>query len=209
MLAFFADCWAVGPTISGDEQVVGMKGKHPDKQRVRYKEEGDGFIIDALCDDGFTLTFYFQNMPAPRKWTRLGFSPTHSHILFMIESINAKNFTCGLDNLFISAKFCRAAMSEIPQQVMTHGVCRPSSRGLPESVIMHDEKSEKAKLEARGTVKAAVLKDDTKIKDMVAFSVYDTKPVHFISTAATSLTWMKEKKKVYDVTLNEMIEIEF
>jgi len=44
---------------------------------------------------------------------------------------------------------------------------------------------------------------------MVAFSVYDTKPVHFISTAALSLKWIKMKKQVYDKGTNQMIEIEF
>ena len=63
------------PSISGDEQDIGFKGKYPDKQRVTFKKEGDRFLVDALCDDGFTLTFYFRNMPAPRKWVDQGFSP--------------------------------------------------------------------------------------------------------------------------------------
>ena len=64
----FLDCWEPGPMIAGDEQDAGFQGRHPDKQRVTFKKEGDGFLIDALCDDGFTMTFYFRNMPAPAKW---------------------------------------------------------------------------------------------------------------------------------------------
>jgi hypothetical protein len=36
------------------------------------------------------------------------------------------------------------------------------------------------------------------VKDLVAFSVYDTKPVHFLSTACTNLCWKEISKKVYD-----------
>ena len=78
MLKVFSECWESGPNVAGDEQDAGFKGNHPDKQRVSYKKEGDGFLIDALCDDGFTITFYFRNTPAPQKWVSKGFSPTHS-----------------------------------------------------------------------------------------------------------------------------------
>ena len=166
-------------------------------------------MIDAVCDDGFTITFYFRNMPAPQKWISKGFSPTHSRYLFMFEHLKGKNFTCTMDNLFISAKFGQACLTEIPQQVMIHGVCRTVDRGLPKCVIMDVEKTERLAAERRGTVKAAVLKEDTKVKDMVAFSVYDTKPVHFLSTAARSLKWMRKKRKVYDSNLGQMVEIEF
>ena len=62
-------------------------------------------MIDAICDDGFTITFYFRNIPAPKKVIDKGFSPTHARILFMFEQLKGKNFTYGLDNLYISAKF--------------------------------------------------------------------------------------------------------
>ena len=123
----------------------------------------------------------------------------------MFEQLKGKNFTCGLDNLYISAKFCRAAVSEIDQKVMTHGVCRVHDRGLPPCVIMTEKTTDAAKAQARGSVKAAVLKDDAKVKDMVAFSVYDTKPVHFISTAATSLKWVKKQRTVFDTRTNQSI----
>ena len=208
MLFAFGNAWDPGPFIAGDEQDAGFKGKHPDKARVTFKKEGDGFLIDALCDDGFTLTFYFRNMPSPKKWISKNFSPTHARILFMFEQLQGKNFTCGLDNLYISAKFCRAALT-LDQQIMTHGVCRTSNRGLPKCVLMQEKCNDIEKAAARGQVKAAVLKGDEHAKDMIAFSVYDTKPVHFISTASLSLKWIKKKKLVYDKVQNEIRDIEF
>ena len=127
----------------------------------------------------------------------------------MFDQLKGTHFTCGLDNLYFSAKFCRAAISETKQKVMTHGVCRVHDRGLPQCVIMPEQTSDAAKARARGSVKAAVLKDDTKFKDMVAFSAYDTKPVHFISTAATSLKWVKTKRRVYDTRSNQSVDMHF
>jgi len=166
MLSAFDEAWDAGSYIAGDEQDAGFKGKHPDKARVTFKKEGDGFLIDALCDDGFTMTFYFRNMPAPKKWIDKGFSPTHSRILFMFEQLKGELFTCGLDNIYISAKFCRAALTEISQKVMTHGVCRTSGRGLPKSVLMQEKTTDTEKAAARGQVKAAVLKEDNLVSSI-------------------------------------------
>jgi len=77
-------------------------------------------------------------------------------------------------------------------------VCRVEGRGLPQSIKLKEETTDILNARARGIVKAAVLKGDPQVKDMIAFSVYDTKPVHFISTAATSLKWIKKKKLVYN-----------
>jgi hypothetical protein len=50
----------------------------------------------------------------------------------------------------------------------------------------------------RGKTKAAVLEGDPDCKDLVAFNVYDTKPVHFLSTACTSLSLKKKSKRGFD-----------
>ncbi len=42
-----------------------------------------------------------------------------------------------------------------------------------------------------------VLTDDPEIQDLVAFSVYDSKPVHFLSMACTGLKWIEKRKKVF------------
>jgi hypothetical protein len=53
-------------------------------------------------------------------------------------------------------------------------------------------------MEVRGTTKAAALEDDPECPNVVVFSVYDTKPVHFLSTSVKSLKWIEKAKKVYD-----------
>ena len=59
----------------------------------------------------------------------------HTRILFMFEQLKGEHFTCGLDNLYISAKFCLVVISETNQKVMAHGLCRVHDRGLPKCVI--------------------------------------------------------------------------
>ena len=40
--------WRLGRDISGDEQMIGFRGRHVDKLRITYKVEGDGFQCDAI-----------------------------------------------------------------------------------------------------------------------------------------------------------------
>jgi hypothetical protein len=44
----------------------------------------------------------------------------------------------------------------------------------------------------RGTTKAAVVTDDPEVPELFAFSVYDAKPVHFLSMACTGLKWIEK-----------------
>ena len=50
----------------------------------------------------------------------------------------------------------------------------------------------------RGTVKAAILKGDPDFPSLVATSVYDTKPVHFLSMVATTIEWIVKERLVYN-----------
>ena len=60
---------------------------HKDKQRIKYKTEGDGFHCDELCDEGYMYQIYFRNHPNPEKYLKLGMSPLHSRILALIDSV--------------------------------------------------------------------------------------------------------------------------
>jgi hypothetical protein len=50
----------------------------------------------------------------------------------------------------------------------------------------------------RHTVKAVVLRGDEVCKDLLAVSIYDTKPVYFLSHAAEKLEWIEKKRKAFD-----------
>jgi hypothetical protein len=111
----------------------------------------------------------------------------------MFDQLPCKNVIVGLDNLYISARFCREALIG-KNKVMVHGICRKEGRGIPPCVLQKEVKrAEQAAV--RGKTKAAVLEGDPDCTDLVAFSVYDTKPVHFLCTACTTLQWKEITKK--------------
>ena len=112
-----------GANLSSAEQDASFQEMHEDKSRVNFKQAGDGFSVDSVCESGYTIRFYPWNTQPPKKWIDKGFSPTHSQILFMLNSLQDKHHTCGMDKLFIPAKFLRAAFVDLESKVMIHGVC--------------------------------------------------------------------------------------
>ncbi len=62
-----------------DEQTVGFQGQSGMKPRISYKQEGDGFQCDAVCNSGYMFSFYFRHGPPPdldNKYKHLDLSPT-------------------------------------------------------------------------------------------------------------------------------------
>ncbi len=62
---------------------------------------------------------------------------------------------------------------------------------------------------ARGTVKAAVLKGDSRSSNLVVASCYDQKPFYMISHSCESITWMTITKKVWSTALKTNIDFSF
>ena len=200
--------WLLGRDISCDEQTWGFKGKHKDKLRITYKKEGDGFQCDAICDDGYTFTFFFRNQPAPKKYLDKGLSPLHSRVMGMFDQLDEKFHNCWFDNLYLSAKFAKAAYIH-PKKVRISGPTRKAGRGLPSSVLQEEEKNITEIRKVRGTCKAAVLQGDPDVPDLVAVSYYDQKPVHFLSTICEEIQWIVKQRQVYDVDTNTNRTLEF
>ena len=121
--------------ISVDEQTIGFQGRHVAKLRITYKREGDGFQYDVLCDSGCTYTFYFRHDPLPVQYNHL--SPLHTRVMSLFDSLTDQFHECGMDNLYMSAKFCKDAYNH-PAKVKLHGVARKAGRGLPLSVIQEE-----------------------------------------------------------------------
>lgn len=200
--------YQAGKSVSVDEMTIGFKGKHRDKKRITYKAEGDGFQADALCDDRYTLQVFPRNDPAPREYIKKGLSPLHSRVkLFDVLQFN--NHQCGMDNLFNSAAFCRAAFNH-PKSVLTHGVTRKAGRGIPKCVVQEEVKNNKdAERSARGTVRAAVLEGDKGCPNLIVASVYDTKPVHYLSMITEQIQWIEKETKVFNCDTDQLEMMKF
>lgn len=190
--------WLLGKYISIDEMTIGFQGHHRDKLRITYKTKGDGFQCDALCDDGFVYQVYFRNDPAEAKYLKMGMSPLHSRVLPLLDTLKEKYHICGMDNLCNSVAFTKSCYKH-PKKVLVQGTFRRGGRGLPPEVVQQDISGKKAQREVRGTVKAAVLQGDDDCPDLIASSIYDTKPVHFLSMACDTIKWIPKIKKVYNI----------
>ena len=87
----------------------------------------------------------------------------------------------------MSAKFCKDTFNH-NKKINLHGVTRKSGRGLPESVLQEEVSNKKDQEKVRGTVLAAELIGDTYRPSLIALSVYDTKPVRFLTMATERIS---------------------
>jgi hypothetical protein len=198
----------LGECSSVDEMTIGFQGSHKDKRRITYKAEGDGFQCDALCQEGYCYQHYFRNDPAPKQYLKLGLSPLHARVMWLFDSLHDLHHQIGMDNLYNSAAFCRAAYLH-SMKVLCHGVVRKGGRGAPKCIIQEEVTDRKKQILVRGTVKAAHLQGDDVVKCLVASSVYDTKPVHYLSMVSVVLEWVAVEKKVYNVDTQKTEFIRF
>jgi hypothetical protein len=76
--------------------------------------------------------------------------------------------------LYLSKNFLRAAIKNLPKPVQVGGVCRNGNRGFPVKLVQKEVTTKGALEAARGTVKVAKTEDG-----LLAFSLYDEKPVNF------------------------------
>ena len=199
------DAVKLGQHLSCDEQTVGFQGNHKDKQRITYKNEGDGFLADCICSDGYTYNFFFRHQSVK---TSSSLSPLHVRVLTLCSQLPDKYYTLGMDNLYNSTKLCRHAYS-LKQKVMTHGVTRPSLRGVPDCV-KQSEVTRKGDLEkVRHTVKAAVVKGDSVCNGLICVSIYDSKPVYILTNACSEIKWIEKSRKVWHPQHKKYVNVIF
>jgi hypothetical protein len=101
-----------GKFVSINEQTIGFKGKHGLALRISYKREGDGYQCDALCERGYTFSFYFRHgdaPPAPESVRDLDLSPTARRVIYLMMQLPNMWTRVYMDNLFNSRKLYTAA----------------------------------------------------------------------------------------------------
>lgn len=220
--------WKLACAFSVDEMTMGFKGKHADKKRIACKAEGGGFQADALCQSGFCyqaflllillllLIFLFllfllgayEKRLCTCKVYKKGLSPSHARVMGLFDAVSNEYHQCAMDNLCNSAAFCKAAFNH-SKKVLTHGVARLGSRGVPSCAKQEEIKNRKQQIAVRGTAKAAVLKGDSDCPNLVASSVYDAKPVHYLSMVSTEIRWIEVAKAVHNVDTGAVETLRF
>ena len=193
MMKVSKDYVSIGQAISIDQQDISFQGRYEDEQRIPYKKAGDVFLVDALCSEGYTLSWYFKNQVAPKSWIDKCLFPLHARVLSLFQQLpeGTSNYKCGMDNLFMSPKLAKFALHESGKRVMIHGVCRVGQE-IPQRIIQDVKTKKEDLLQARGTVKASVLTGDPSCTNLVAASLCDTKPVYLLSNACDKIEWTKK-----------------
>eukprot|EP00957_Ditylum_brightwellii_P192688 14672085-Ditylum_brightwellii.AAC.1 len=76
------------------------------------------------------------------------------------------------------------------KEVFCHGVTRKGGRGIADYVPQEEQKSKADQRLACGTVKADILEGDGGCLCLVASSVYNSMPVHYLSMVTHELKWV-------------------
>ena len=97
-----------------------------------------------------------------------------------------------MDNLFISGKLFTALYLS---KCLAHGVARTNGRGFPNLINQAKEKNVVQAMMLRGMTKGERLKNSIECPDLLAISVYDTKPVHVMSMCSESVEWAVKKRR--------------
>ena len=74
-----------------------------------------------------------------------------------------------------------------------------AGKGIPRCVLQEKEKNHIAQQSAQSTVKVAVLEGDPVCTNIIASSVYDTNPVHYLSMVYELIQWVDKENMVYNV----------
>ena len=131
-----------------------------------------------------------------------------SRTVGILDILKDKGHQVGCDNLYMSARFGKASFNH-ENKVLLHGVPRKGGRGFPTEIIQKEKTRPTEQMAVRGTLKAAVLKGDSDCPDLVPCSVYDAKPVNFLSMCTDSIQWVEKKRKVWDKSAKQMVGFHF
>mmetsp|Transcript_26908 Transcript_26908/g.79527 ORF Transcript_26908/g.79527 Transcript_26908/m.79527 type:complete len:145 (+) Transcript_26908:159-593(+) len=134
-----------------------------------------------------------------------GLSATRKRVIFLVQKLSNDWTHVFMDNLFNSVSLARVCYQE---NGLVHGVMRTNDRGFPPDVIQSDTKTKAKQAADCGTVKVAVLRDPH-CPDLVACSVYDTKPLHLLLMVTEPVKWTVKTRNVWDGSIKKVQPIQF
>ena len=76
---------------SVDTETIRFQGRHKNKQKIKHKREGHGFMTECCCDNSFARSSRFRNMLPPIKKTTLKLSALHSRVLGLLHALPDSN----------------------------------------------------------------------------------------------------------------------
>ena len=190
--------WRPGKKLSLDEETQGFKGRSSLVTRIKYKREGDGFQADCICDDGYTITFWFRCDHLPCTAEK-DVSDRDTRCAWLVDQLPGAWYWLFMDNLFTSWKFGEMLAK---RQCLFAGTCTVEQwRGMHGEVVQKAV-TKKAELErAKGTLLASVrAKDMPQGCEVICTSYYDDSPFHMMSNVVEGVEVIEFSRKCFNVS---------
>ena len=128
----------MGEIASCDELDVGLTSWHQDKQQTNYIDEGDGFLADSICQDGYIMNFFFRNFPHQSIMLT---KDTPQHMLMCCSFLTClRKKSHGWARQFVHEGIVSMGCLYWKNQVKIHGVVHKSGRGVPGCVLQETKK---------------------------------------------------------------------
>ncbi len=166
------------------------------------------FVFKKIRGEEADLFCHGDAPPLPKQFKEKipNLSPMAMHVVWLALCLLNMWSRIYMDNLFNSWKlFTTLYMAK----ALAHGIVRTTGCGLPTLVRQLKEKNVKEAQKLRGRTAAARLVNLSDGPDLFACLVYDTKPVHMLSTVEESMCWVVKKRKVWSAVHREIREIGF
>ena len=173
----------------------------------KFKSLGDGLQCDYIADDGYIFNFYLRNEPVPHKWIDISFYLMHARLLHMFANFEDVGHLVKMNKFFVAVKLVLEVYS-LPTRVGIHGVISNINRGVHLCVLQEDVTEKKAD-KVRGSVKASVLKGDSRASNLIGASCFNWKPFYMMSHSAEEVTKSKHKKLVCSHLLKQKYPYKF
>ena len=163
-----------------------------------------------ICSEGFSYAWIWRHHDPPEIRDDAG--PVNNRLIALSNFLPAGT-NLFMDNFYISGK-CATMMyngTPLPDGTKTPrihiaGVCRSDKRGLPKMVKQTKLSSEKAIAKVKGTV---LVSSHKTVKPLVAVSLYDSKPVYFLSTVDAAITYVHMRRGTWDNESKSLMIEEF
>ena len=111
----------------------------PRQTANNYIDEGDGFLADSICQDGYIMNFFFRNFPHQSIMLT---KDTLQHMLMCCSFLTClRKKSHGWARQFVHEGIVSMGCLYWKNQVKIHGVVHKSGRGVPGCVLQETKKS--------------------------------------------------------------------
>lgn len=189
--------WRPGKDLSLDEETAGCKARCSLVTRIKtsQKKEGDGFQADAICEDGYTITFWFRCDVLPCKQEK-GISDRDTRCAWLAEQLPGAWHRLWMDNLYTSWKFGEmlAARFCLFGGTLRNEDWRGHHKAIVQRAVTKVEELEKAK----GTLIVSARSEGMPQGcEVVCTSFYDDAPFMMMSNIVDSVNVIEIHRRCY------------